>query len=253
MSEHRWSEATASYALGILSDEERVAFEAHMAECAECRREIQEFGEVISLLAYSTPTKNPPADLKERILDTASKVRPTTRRRHSTWPFWLAAAASAALAVMAGYGFLQERRARLELQSAYEQSQNELAARDSLLDTLLAERLSTASLVATGEAQPSMQLFWNRRADVVVLAAFNLDPAPPGRTYQLWGIPEGQSPISLGTFDVPADRQATVVLPVPPGVSLELSALSAVTEEPAGGSPQPTTTPFLAGPWQHQP
>ncbi len=61
---------------------------------------------------------------------------------------------------------------------------------------------------------------------------------------ELWGIPAGGSPVSLGTFDTPADGQAVVALQVPTGLDISVGA---VTEEPAGGSPAPTSTPFLVG------
>jgi hypothetical protein len=53
--------------------------------------------------------------------------------------------------------------------------------------------------------------------------------------------------VSLGTFDTGADGTAVVALSIPAGAAFDVSAL---TEEPAGGSGQPTTTPFLAGPWR---
>jgi hypothetical protein len=37
---------------------------------------------------------------------------------------------------------------------------------------------------------------------------------PPGRTYQLWGIVNGQSPVSLGTFNTQPDARAVITLPV---------------------------------------
>ena len=65
-----------------------------------------------------------------------------------------------------------------------------------------------------------------------------------GRTYQLWGIAPGSAPVSLGTFDTDAAGRARAVLQVPAGTAMELAA---ITDEPTGGSPQPTTTPFLSG------
>ncbi len=67
--------------------------------------------------------------------------------------------------------------------------------------------------------------------------------APAGRTYQLWAIAQGK-PVSLGVFNTAADGRVTAAMAVPPGLTFELSA---VTEEPAGGSPQPTQQPFLVG------
>ena len=53
--------------------------------------------------------------------------------------------------------------------------------------------------------------------------------------------------MSVGTFNTAAGGRAIVTLPAPAGLRPDLSA---VTEEPAGGSPQPTQQPFLVGAWQ---
>ncbi len=109
--------------------------------------------------------------------------------------------------------------------------------------TLTASDLSTVVLSSTG-APPSARLYWNRDRGQVLLAAYRLPPAPAGRTYQLWGIAEGQAPVSLGTFASAGEGRDVVRFAVPAGLQL---AIGAVTEEPAGGSPQPTSAPFLAG------
>ena len=66
-----------------------------------------------------------------------------------------------------------------------------------------------------------------------------------GRTYQLWFITPAQEKISAGTFDVDASGEGSLEVPLPPG--LDVVALAAVSDEPAGGSPQPTGSIHLAG------
>ena len=56
-------------------------------------------------------------------------------------------------------------------------------------------------------------------------------------------------PVSLGTFNTDSSGRALATLTVPAGLRI---AVTAVTEEPAGGSPQPTTTPFLAATWKSE-
>src|SRR5439155_555451 len=79
------------------------------------------------------------------------------------------------------------------------------------------------------------------------VTAFDLPPAPAGRTYQLWAIKKGQAPVSVGTFNTLPGGRAVITLQMPAGFKPDLSA---VTEEPAGGSAQPTQQPFLVGAWQ---
>lgn len=77
-----------------------------------------------------------------------------------------------------------------------------------------------------------------------VLVADNWQRPPVGRTFQLWLIADGQ-PRSLGTFlpDEQGDISGIIELPDSP----DAQNVFAITEEPTGGSPQPTTNPFIVG------
>lgn len=261
MSEHPWRDLAAPYVLDALEKEESAFFEAHLAECSVCRSEVDELREVTGLLAYAAPAAAPPAGLRERIVAEARRTSsapaapaplsrpqavPARGPRRSAWLPWLAAAASLVLALVAGSALLRERQERLALEREYRQAVATIEQRDSLLANALGTEVQIATLAATGEA-PTMRLFWDRERGVMVLSARHLPPAPAGRTYQLWGIVAGEAPRSLGTFDTDAGGRVVTSLAVPPEVALDVSA---VTEEPAGGSPQPTSTPFLVGEWQ---
>lgn len=245
MTDHRWLELAAPFALGALSAEEQAAFEVHLAECAACRGEVQAFREVAGLLAEAAPAAAPPATLRDRVLREARRVHPIARPAGSRLA-WLAAAAALVVALAAGFGVWRARGERLALQRALDSTRVALASRDSLVAALVDSAVGTADLASPGKP-PSMRLFWNRARHVVVVAAFDLPPAPAGRTYQLWAIKKGEAPVSLGTFNTPPGGRTILTLVVPAGLKPDLSA---VTEEPAGGSPQPTQQPFLVGAWQ---
>ena len=247
-------EMAAAYVLGTLDPEERSAFEAQLATDEDLRREVESFEETLAAVALEMKgTATPPPQLRERVLAEARAVRPIRgqpeagrgERRRSTWVPWALAAAGLAATTVAtlAYQAASDREAALALSLAA--SQDALADRDSLLATFLGPGVRTASLASTGQA-PSMHLYWNPDAGRLVMAAFNLPPAQDDRVYQLWGIQTGLDPVSLGTFQTGADGSALLLQTVPAGFDFELSA---VTEEPAGGSPQPTSTPFLAGNW----
>ncbi len=244
MTDHRWQELAAPYALSALAPEERAEFDAHLAECVTCRAEVQAFREVSGLLAHAAPAAVPPRALRERILRAARQVRPIGAPRGPVLP-WLAAAA-VALALAAGYGYWTARVAQTGLRTALDSARARLDSTSQLVAAILDSAVGTADLAATGKP-PSMRLFWNRARNVVVVAAFELPPAPAGRTYQLWAIKKGQAPVSVGTFNTPPGGRVVVTLRMPAGLKPDLSA---VTEEPAGGSPQPTQQPFLVGSWQ---
>ena len=240
MTGHPWFDLTAPYALGALEGEERVAFEGHLADCPICRAEVQAFREVSGVLADAVPAAAPPADLRARILREARQVRPITGRP----PIipWVAAAASVVLALVAANAYRLERSGRKAAERTIAETRDSLGVRDSLIATLLSPDVGTAGLAATGQP-PSVRLFWSPSRRRVVIAAYHLPPARVGRTYQLWAIAGGK-PVSLGTFNTAPTGSVRAVMDVPAGLSFQVTA---VTEEPAGGSPQPTQQPFLVG------
>ncbi|HKA59356.1 MAG TPA: anti-sigma factor [Gemmatimonadales bacterium] len=238
MTGHEWLGQAAAYALDALDSNERVAFESHLATCVECRAEVDSFRETAGRLAVAAPATLPSPAVRDRVLAEARRVRPI-RSARSSWAPWLAAAAGFLLAILLGGAWWRERGERNELATR-------VAQQDDLLTSLLAPDIGVANLSATGKP-PSARLFWDSKRQRVVVAVFDLPPAPAGRTYQLWAIAKGQAPVSVGTFNTPSSGRLTTVLAAPPGLAFDLTA---VTEEPAGGSPQPTQTPFLVGPLQ---
>jgi len=241
MTDHQWLELAASYALGALTADERAGFETHLAECATCRAEVQAYGEVTGLLVHAAPASAPPPELRERILREARRLRPLGRRRVPVVP-WLAAAACFILALGLGYGYLRERAAGDQASRALATARDTLAARDSLVATLLAPDVGSAALAGAGRP-PSARLFWSPSRHRIVIAVYHLPPAAAGRTYQLWAIAQGK-PVSLGIFNTAPDGRLTAAMVVPPDLKFEVTA---VTDEPAGGSAQPTQQPFLIG------
>lgn len=270
MTEPRWIELVPAYVLDALDVEERDAFEARLTEDPALREAVREERELMAELAGGVTPRTPPPGLRERIMAEARETprgdadaEPATERRSpaavaaeapgrpSRLP-WLAAAA--AFVVAMGFGLfaqsLAERRGALEgeltaTRQALDEARGQLAERDSLLSTFLGPDVRSVALSATDQP-PSARLFWNTRTATILVAAFNLPPAPEGRIYQLWGIASGENPVSLGTFQTGTDGTALLQRPAPAGSDFDLGA---VTEEPAGGSPQPTSAPFLVGNW----
>ncbi|HEY3219241.1 MAG TPA: anti-sigma factor [Gemmatimonadales bacterium] len=243
MTEHRWTELAAPYALGSLDAEERAEFERHLETCASCRAEVQSFREVSGLLAQTVPPATPPAELRERILRAARQVRPLTPRRRTILPW--AAAAAVVLAILGGFGYWRAENEARVLRTRLDVAQSQLDSTKYVVAALLDSSVAITDLAATGKA-PSMRLYWNRARNIVVVAAFDLPPAPAGRTYQLWAIEKGHAPVSVGIFNTSPTGRAVITLAMPTAVRPQVSA---VTEEPAGGSPQPTQQPFLVGSW----
>ncbi|MFN8570954.1 MAG: anti-sigma factor [Gemmatimonadaceae bacterium] len=265
----RMEQATA-YVLGALEDEERLSFELALHDSSELQREVAELREVAGLVALAVRPVTPPASLRERIVSDARAVRPiaprlaeAAQRREPSPPAplravasevqprwnrsqligWAAVAAALVGVVVAQNRYREQSRRVRDLTTANAQLRTELSARDSLLGVVLGPQVETIRLSSSG-APPSARMFWNRGTREVVLVAYALPNAPTGRTYQLWGIARGKSPVSLGTFNTSAVGEGHLTVKVPDGLEI---ATGAVTEEPAGGSPQPTGTPILVG------
>ena len=94
--------------------------------------------------------------------------------------------------------------------------------------------------VTFGDPAARGRVFVSPGKGVVVMAA-HLPTLEAGKTFELWVIPTQGNPIPAGTFNGNDDSTAIFVRPGP----VDNAAAVAVTVEPKGGSPQPTTTPFI--------
>lgn len=72
-----------------------------------------------------------------------------------------------------------------------------------------------------------------------VLDFMGLQALPDDQEYQVWVIGNGD-PQGAGTLRVSSEGRASIVVATPPGIGV-----IAVTVEPAGGSPLPTSDPIL--------
>lgn len=251
MNDHEWREYAAPYALGALVAVDRSAFESHLAGCALCRAEVRSFSEVAGLLAHGAPAADPSPGLRDRVLAEARRVRPIAAKRRGSNSGWLAAAAALALAVGASvYAWrLSSRVGALEEQLV--RTTMEKAAADSVIADLTGPEVHVVPLASTGH-EPSARVFWNHTTRTFIVLAFDLPPAQAGRTYQLWAIAAGKAPMSMGVFNTDSLGRAALRLPVDQAItSLGFIDNCGLTEEPAGGSPQPTETPRLLGAWRH--
>ena len=101
-----YREEIGAYLLGALTDLERQAFERHMADCAECRDEIEQLRPAADALPRSVEQVEPPASLKTSLMEIVEREAreaaggegEQTRRRRRPGPVLPARAPAAALA-----------------------------------------------------------------------------------------------------------------------------------------------------------
>lgn len=272
------AELYEAYALGALEGAELVAVEEHLArQCPTCTPGVAQARALVANLSYLAPPAEPPADLRRKLLAAvaaqpagrAGSAIPTGaagRGVHSiaegraktpqrAWiPAW-AWAAAAALVLFAGYTTFQMRQfsrevAALERQGAQEEQRSR--ALDSERERYL-QALNIIGATSTRHLQlkpgtaamPPMTAYWNPQMGLV-LAADKMPAVQPGRTLQLWVVPQQGAPVSVGIFRPNSAGQVLMVMP--PANAMLMAKALAISEEPAGGSPQPTSTPTWVGP-----
>ncbi len=264
--------ALGALAVDALDAEERAAVLAHASSCLTCRQELAELREAASNLAFSAVASAGGTEARDRIRGRLLARAAADGRRSTTTPNqqhretvpitirWesaglFAAAASVLLVVsLAVLGYLLRDRARLRdaatvqtAQAARERATSDslrlaVLSRDSLLAGITGRDVAVMTLTTNGTKAPFAYMFWDRRANTWTLIAHNMPELKAGRTYQLWLV-TASSKISAGTFQPQngdAVVRATYALPAD-----QLKAL-AVTEEPAGGVPQPTGPMVMA-------
>lgn len=247
----------AAYALGALDPAEARSFEAFLATSPEAQREVAEFREVATLLATTTTEgagPGPSSDLRDRVLARVAKEKVVALRPAAARPNWIPWAAAAAVLLAVGFGLqsialrrqvTQRDAAIAELRRDFGATQAQLAEREATLNAILEPDVRLTTLTSTSTPAPVIQLFMNPKKRVALIHAFNLQPTESGRVYQLWFIPKGGKPIPSVTFTAEPTGHAMVQqVAIPEAPNL---AVAAVTNEPAGGSPQPTTQPILVG------
>ncbi|HKB07231.1 MAG TPA: anti-sigma factor [Candidatus Polarisedimenticolia bacterium] len=246
---------------GLLEGREAEALREHLeGGCPRCAAEVAATAAVLNELPYALPPEEPSPMVRARILARAATESPGERAAATRWRPAIGALAAAVVAAVLT-GVLVERRGAIalgDLRGQIARQQEALARQDADLATLRelvrkagetirlvsAPGVLVVSLQGQGDrAGSAARVFWDKSAASWQLYAANLPAAPAGKTYQLWLI-TGKSKISAGVFD-PASGAASGTVTVPPGEGPVLAA--AVTDEPPGGSPQPTGSILLLG------
>ena len=255
----QFRELIEAYALGALDPQQRASLEAHLATgCADCTKALDEARWVVSQLAYLAPEVQPSEMLRGRLLQTvraeAHAAKPA--RPASAIPFWMWGAVAAAL-LFTIYSSWETVQLNRTIQETNAKAQAEIAKRQELQEqfaiaqreaVILTDPRSIKIPLGTDNKQmPKMEAVWHAKLGIVV-SGLNV-PAPSGtRTLQLWLIPKtpGGKPIPSLTLR-PDARGRFVLLVANPPDAIESTKALAITEEPAGGSAQPTTKPIWLG------
>lgn len=236
--------------LGTLEGEDRLRAAEALRAAATDDAARHAMSEVLTHLAFSAPPSAAPPALKQRLM--ASLPGQTTSHAAAAdgprrpWLAPLGYVAAALLAVSTAYlSNEQDRLSEAVQRLALEKSamQQTIAAQNRALG-LVGQPGVKEVILDTKEDRPRLRAFWAESQGLVLLAN-NLAPLPAERVLQLWVIPAQGNPISAGTFR--PDESGRVLYFHQPSTASNQSRALAVTNEPAPGSAQPTSTPIWVG------
>jgi anti-sigma-K factor RskA len=227
-------ELTAGYALDALDADERRTYEAHLEDCERCRRELASFWSVTEALAVASSGPAPSAELRGRILDAARAEPPVVipfplqRRRPIVPALATIAAVAAAVAIGLGIWAVQLSNDLDSTRAALGQQRDAAAILADPSAQTIALQKGTGQLVVAQDGRAA-------------LALSGLDPAPSGKTYEIWVIAGSNAPEPSGLF--PGHEGADLVT-----INRMVGSgdVVAVTIEKAGGVKKPTQAPIVA-------
>ncbi len=205
----------AAHAAGAVdaTTEECATVRQHIAECQVCRDEYN-LARAAAAAVGLTASEAPPPGLRARVLRSVSRqVVPQARSRRISWI--IPASAAAAVVIIAAGLWWSGHRTPSQSWSAV-----------CVATAADCHATGTVSVAGRGRLHVELQ---------------GLAALPAGKQYQAWIIPPGGAPKPEPTFSPGSDGAGSVDVPEAP----EKGALLAITVEPAGGSQQPTTKPFL--------
>ena len=231
-----WQELVAGYALHALDEADEARLIAHLAECGECRDDLDAHSLTASHLASlaDDPETAPPSWSKLRagvLGDEPAPVVSLDERRSGRWSGRSLLAAAAGVVVFAGavvagvHGIHSSGGGSVP--SALDRCAVTLGCVE--VDLRSSDGSRRAAVVVnhgTAEVQP-----------------ISLHQQASGRTFVLWQLPRGGAPIPLGAFDSSGGLSDSARL----SVSMAQTTAFAVSSEPAGVAPTKPTKVLAVG------
>lgn len=247
--------SVGSYVVNALDDDELTEFEAHLATCETCQREVVEFSETAAQLSSITETAPPPA-LRDSILSAIQQVRPLPpegeetappvlarravptvedsvveqapvvdelaqrRQRRSTRVLALAVAAAMVIALGLGGWVVNLVQARQAIVA------------ESTLETQLFTAPDVRTYTKTLENGSLASFVVSKSLDKALFIGRDLPKAGDNKTYQLW-TSDAKGLVPNAIFDGGATTKTWFT-----GSVADINGM-AISIEPSGGSQQP--------------
>jgi len=231
-----------SYALGELTQSERLEVERNLAQYPELRAELAAIEETMEAFLMKA-ARTPRAEVKEKI---EQKIFAREAKVVSMTPWRLVAAASIIIAVTSSilaYTYynnwkqsetsLNELRAMNEqVARDYNQVNQRLGDIETQMQIINNPAFERVVMKGTANAPEALaSVYWNKTSQEVFLSVQNLKSLAKDQQYQLWAIVDGK-PVDMGVFDA-----STALLKMK---TTGKAAAFAVTIEPRGGKSSPS-------------
>ena len=241
------AELLAAAAVDAIDADDERSLQRHLTGCVACQQDLEVLRAAAAVLALNVAAAEPPPALRARIMAT---VRSEPRRR---WPIplsgrtrvrrpgpaWAAVAACAVVAVgsLAWAGSLQQQlnlqRAQIaELGGKADRYDRVVAVLESTALTLRPLEPSVSNVAASGT------IFMDPTSGTGMVMVHNLPTLATGRVWQLWYVRNGER-VSGGVLRTDETGTGYTLIRCPK--DLQQFESIGVTEEPAGGSPAPTS------------
>lgn len=231
-----------SYALGELSESERLEVERNLAQYPELRKELASIEETMEAF-FMKAGREPRAIVKQRILDSIkpeTKVVSLSMWRYATAASILIAFASSFMAYNFWSNWKETEVSLMELRALNEQVARDYNQVNQRLDDIETQMkimdnpaFHKVVMKGTANAPDAMaSVYWNQATSEAYMSIQNLKALAKDQQYQLWAIVDGK-PMDMGVFDPGAGLHRM-------GDVAGKAAAFAVTIEPRGGKPAPS-------------
>jgi anti-sigma-K factor RskA len=203
--------------------------------------------------------RNIPEDEPQEREEREARRRPSPLPWVLAWTGWAVAAGCSFVAGLQLHQRQQMQSSMAAQQAQIDETKHQAAHAQDALSTLTAANAMQMPLHATvaakaatpakpgvaAETSPEALVAYLAEKGALVFIGMHLDPAPAGKTYELWLIPaDGRNPLPAGTFKPDAQGGASIVMPeLPKGITAKGFG---ITVENEGGSDTPTMPILLA-------
>jgi anti-sigma-K factor RskA len=273
--DEKYLDWAAAYVLGALDGDELREFADHLKSgCPTCAAEVILLTDTAALLPKALEQINPPAELRENILQavhlsarsrervdnrlqrlSSQTVPQSPKRSWLTWGLSLAV-----LVMVVGFSIsyyalmntLGMRNVIIQGQlTTINELHNELERKNEILKVLESRRIEVVSMDGLKVNPVGYgKIIWDPDRKIAILQVSNLPKVPKDKDYQLWMIRQKDpTPVSAGVFAVENEQEMEHFFKVQPLDVVDRNEIGAfaITLEPKGGVPQPTGDMYLLG------